>query len=155
MRRLRRLAGLVVPMLLLVLIPGGGIVFIGTSAAGLVDRKIVAINPTIPGVEIHAQATEQIMGSQFLHRSDWVDGAKVILMAMIFGALVVPMHRLDAVGCTLVAACALATVAVTAWYGYTGWHYLIDPGAPMIAVLTACLAGTLSSVLRADGPARS
>ena len=62
------------------------------------------------------------------------------------------MHRLRAVGRTVLAAGALAAVAAGAWYGYTGMRLLVDPGGAMIAVLTACLAGILSSTLRAPRP---
>ena len=39
----------------------GQIVFIGTSAAGLLDLRATPLGETVPGVSIHAQAAEQIL----------------------------------------------------------------------------------------------
>ncbi|HJQ61154.1 MAG TPA: CHASE2 domain-containing protein, partial [Vineibacter sp.] len=46
----------------------GAIVFIGTSAQGLKDIRTTAVDASIPGVEIHAQAVEQIFTDVYLSR---------------------------------------------------------------------------------------
>ena len=46
------------------------IVLVGTSASGLHDLRKSTQGDTIPGVEIHAQAIEQIINDQYLRRHD-------------------------------------------------------------------------------------
>ena len=49
----------------------GRIVLIGTSAAGLKDIRSTAPNPVAAGVEIQAQALEQMILGEHLLRPDW------------------------------------------------------------------------------------
>ena len=64
------------------------IVLVGASAAGLNDLKATPIAPDMPGVEIHAQLIEQVLGQDFLFRPDWAPGAE-ILFAVFVGLVVI------------------------------------------------------------------
>src|SRR5207247_9061959 len=55
----------------------GKIVFLGTSASGLHDIRATPLDAAIPGVEIHAQAIEQAIAGDFLHRPSFADAAEL------------------------------------------------------------------------------
>ncbi|MEP6828488.1 MAG: adenylate/guanylate cyclase domain-containing protein [Aestuariivirga sp.] len=65
----------------------GKLVLIGTSAAGLGDRRISSLGQTVPGVSVHAQAIEQILAGQYLARGEWVTQLEllyIVAAALLF-----------------------------------------------------------------------
>ncbi|HOW89551.1 MAG TPA: CHASE2 domain-containing protein, partial [Elusimicrobiales bacterium] len=66
----------------------GTILFVGTSAAGLKDLRVTALDPRAPGVDVHANAAEQIMLGDYLERPDWAAGAEIVYMLLLGGLLV-------------------------------------------------------------------
>ena len=56
----------------------GHIVFIGTSASGLLDIHGTTLGDNVPGVSIHAQAVEQMLAGRYLTRTDWVSGLEIV-----------------------------------------------------------------------------
>ncbi len=66
----------------------GNIVFIGTSAAGLLDIRTTALGENVPGVSIHAQVLEQILQGDFLRRDGLVEALE-ILSFLVLGLIVV------------------------------------------------------------------
>jgi adenylate cyclase len=65
----------------------GNIVFVGTSAAGLVDIRTTALRESVPGVSIHAQMVEQILLQDFLVRNDLIEALE-ILTFVVLGVIV-------------------------------------------------------------------
>ena len=55
----------------------GAAIFVGTSAAGLLDLRSTPMRIAGPGVELHIQALEQMLLGHFLGRPDWSDGAEL------------------------------------------------------------------------------
>lgn len=123
----------------------GAIVFVGTSAAGLLDLKTTALHPVVPGVELHAQAVEQILTGAFLHRPDWSDGAELLFLFLL-GLIAIPLFsRLGAAWGTAIVLIAIAGAFGASWYGFTAAHVLIDPFYPSIAVIFISLASSLAN----------
>lgn len=58
----------------------GKIVFIGTSAAGLMDIRSTPLDQFYPGVEAQATVADNIIGGDFLHRPDWAPGLELALV---------------------------------------------------------------------------
>ena len=56
----------------------GKILIIGTSAPGLFDLRSTPLENNVPGVNIIANLTDQILSGQFLKRPDWIFGMEVI-----------------------------------------------------------------------------
>ncbi len=52
----------------------GHIVLIGTSAVGLRDIVATPVSAAMPGVMVHAELLDQIVGQTFLTRPDWAAG---------------------------------------------------------------------------------
>lgn len=58
----------------------GKIVLIGTSAAGLLDLRATPFESIFPGVEVHANAIDNIINNEFLAMPNWVDGANLLIV---------------------------------------------------------------------------
>lgn len=58
----------------------GKIVFIGTSAAGLMDIRSTPLDQFYPGVEAQATVADNIVGGDFLSRPDWAPGLELTLV---------------------------------------------------------------------------
>lgn len=70
------------------------IVLIGTSAAGLLDLRSTPFENVFPGVEVHANAIDNIINQDFLASPSWVYGADLlsifVLLLIVLGILMIP-----------------------------------------------------------------
>jgi adenylate cyclase len=128
----------------------GQIVFVGTSAPGLFDIRATPLEPTIPGVEIHAQAIEQIMSGDFLHRPDYADMAEVLYILVLGLLLIWLLPRVGAVWCVVLGGVSTAVIVGGSWYGFSQHGWLIDPIAPSLMVVFVFLSETVLSYLRSE-----
>jgi adenylate cyclase len=124
------------------------IVLIGLTAEGFGDRWATPLGSAMPGVEIHAQAVEQILSGEFLLRPAWATGAEAIAtllggLWLIVLLLALPPRWRDAGAALLVAA-----LAVASWGLFRERHWLIDPSMPAAALLAA-YAATAAALLQA------
>ncbi|WP_439529343.1 CHASE2 domain-containing protein [Pannonibacter sp.] len=119
----------------------GNIVFVGTSAAGLFDIRATPLGQLVPGVSIHAQATEQIISNDFLVRPDWADGLELI--ATFAGGFILVLLLPFAGGlATGVLTLALAgTLTGGAIYLYLTRSLLIDPLYPSVTAFVVFAVG--------------
>lgn len=60
----------------------GRFIFIGTSATGLMDLRTTPLVPALAGVEIHAQALEQMLAGDHLVRPSWATGAELVFLVI-------------------------------------------------------------------------
>jgi adenylate cyclase len=105
----------------------GKIILIGTSAAGLKDQRATPLNPLEAGVNIHAEALEQIILGKYLHRPDWADGAELMAI-LFFGSLLV--FSLQFFGVRLSAAIVFFFVSCllsASWLAFVRLDWLVDP----------------------------
>jgi len=58
----------------------GKVAIVGTSAAGLNDLRAIPFESVYPGVEVHANAIDNILTGDFLSRPNWIDGANLIII---------------------------------------------------------------------------
>ena len=126
----------------------GQLVLIGTSAVGLNDNKTTPVDPSMPGVEIHAQVIESALTRAVLTQPNY--GIAVELCAAIlFGVLVIAFAPLFG-PITLVAVGALfATLLIgTSWYFYTQHRLLIDFTYPLLSTTSIYLTLIFTSFVR-------
>lgn len=128
----------------------GCIVFLGTSAAGLMDQRHTPLNPLAPGVEVHAQVAEQILLQKFLLRPDWADGAELTFL-VLFGILLIGlMRRLGAAGGAALAFLAAGSACGFSWWAFTEKNFLVDPLYPSAVVLLIYFSSSLIAFLRTE-----
>ena len=128
----------------------GNIVLIGTSAAGLKDLRATPLNPASSGVEVHAQAIEQVLLGHYLHRPDWVEGLEVLWMALIGLVLIVVMEMLSAVWGALFTAIMMCGTIWICWVMFVHYLYLIEPLTPSLTILMIYLTSSLSRYIHSE-----
>lgn len=123
----------------------GQIVFIGTGAEGLKDLVATPINDREPGVLVHAQVVEQILGEQFLTRSYKMSRNENWLLVFAGIVLALGLPRLGAFKGVVFSAVIAGGVAYGSWYGFANHQLLINPVYILLAILTSYLLITLST----------
>lgn len=120
----------------------GHIVFVGASAAGLLDARATALGETVPGVSIHAQAAEQVISGQFLNRPDWASGLET-LATLALGLLVCLTILMVGPRLALSVGALSAALAIgLSWLAFSSYGLLLDPLYPAFAALVVHLGVT-------------
>ncbi len=132
----------------------GAICYVGTSAAGLKDLRATPLDPAAPGVEVHANVTEQILLQQFLQRPDWALGAELLYMVALGLTLLFLLPRLGAALCAPVALAGIAAAVGASWHAFANMRYLIDPVFPALGALLIYMSSSLISYLKSEAERR-
>ncbi len=134
-------------------------ILVGTSATGLMDLRATPLALAVPGVEIHAQALEQMLAGDHLVRPSWATGAELAVLAVTGFLAAWLMARSEAVARRIgtsgaLSAAILTCVAIAAVIGLSKVAYgrglLIDPVYPSLALIAVYLAGSLTNYIRAE-----
>ncbi|MDD5656537.1 MAG: adenylate/guanylate cyclase domain-containing protein [Elusimicrobia bacterium] len=132
----------------------GNILYVGTSAMGLKDLRASPLDPALPGVEVHANATEQMLLGRFLQRPDWADGAEILCMLLLGIVLLVGLPYLGAFWCAFVAAAGIAGALGLSWHAFSAKGWLVDPVFPCLTTLTVYMSSSLISFLKSEAERR-
>lgn len=128
----------------------GRIVFIGAGAIGLRDLVSTPVADREVGVAVHAQAVEQMVLGDFLYRPDWVVGLEMIVLLAVGLSLAMTLPRMAALGGAVVACGMVLAVAGGSWYAFRHHNLLLDPTAPMLALLASYIVVTLFTYVREE-----
>jgi adenylate cyclase len=128
----------------------GRILLIGTSAAGLLDLRATPLEPSAPGVSLHAQAIEQILQGSFLQRPDFATAAELLYILVIGLLIAFLIYRLGALGSAVLGGAAVAAVIGISWNAFDAFGWLVDPIYPAVALTAIYLVGTLVVFLRTE-----
>jgi len=128
----------------------GRILLIGTSAAGLLDLRASPLEASVPGVELHAQAIEQILQGAYLQRPDFATPAELLYILVLGLIIAFLIYKSGALGGAVLGAIAVAGVIGISWYAFDDLGWLVDPVYPAIALSAIYLAGTLYMFLRTE-----
>ncbi|CAN5875866.1 adenylate/guanylate cyclase domain-containing protein [soil metagenome] len=121
----------------------GMVIVVGTSAQGLMDLRFSPLGGIVPGVEVHAQAIEQVLTDQLLTRPAWASGAE--LLAAVAGSVIVGVIAMScgaALSVAMFAALSLLMFA-GAWQAFSGARLLLDPSTTTLAWLVVFLPTTV------------
>lgn len=128
----------------------GMIVFVGTSAPGLLDLRSSPNAAAIPGVEIHAQIVEQILLNELIQRPLWADLLEFLALLILGGAMVLLLPRLGPTGCAVLGGISVTAAAGFGWWAFLRVGWLIDPGYPSVGALAVFTTAVLLSFRRSD-----
>ena len=129
----------------------GRIVLVGTSAPGLIDLRATPLDAAIPGVEIHAQAIEQIMlgaqGGASLSRPDYAMAVEIVLTLVMGLAFAFIVLRVSALTSGVLGSAAIASLVIGGWLAFDRLGLLFDPTYPAVTVFLL-VAGASTYVFR-------
>lgn len=128
----------------------GHILFLGTSAKGLLDVKVNPLGGTIPGVEIHAQLVEQIIQKSYLLHPDWSQSATVLFLLASWIILNLLVYRSRALMLACLAITWIGIAFAGSWFGLTREKIFIDPLFPSISLAAMYSAASFSRFLETD-----
>lgn len=117
----------------------GHIVLVGSSAAALGDRRATPIEPSVPGVEIHAQAIEQMIEQRVLERPDWLPGAELVLALALALLVALLLPRVPTAPGAIGVLSVVAALALASWQAFARHGMLIDPILPAAAAILTYL----------------
>jgi adenylate cyclase len=128
----------------------GRIVLVGAGAIGLRDLVATPVQDRELGVVVHAQAIEQMVLQDFLYRPDWAAGLEMtaVLGAGLLLALLLPSR--GAFTGALLAGGLVAAAAGGSWYAFRAQNLLVDPSAPIMALIACYVVITLLTYLREE-----
>jgi len=118
----------------------GAIVFVGTSAIGLVDLRSTPVGVQYPGVESQASIVDAILTGDVPYRPDWAAGANIAAIILIFFLLniIFPV-------CGPLAMVIMGTLVSLAVIGFNFWlwHTLgidLSLAGPLIEIVLIFMA---------------
>jgi adenylate cyclase len=112
----------------------GRIVLVGASAPGLFDLRATPLDTVVAGVEIHAQAVEQILGGGMLQRPDLSTGLEVVFTTLAGLLLASLVRRSGPVSGAVMGGATLIAVLTAAWWARSSHGLLLDPSYPALTL---------------------
>jgi adenylate cyclase len=128
----------------------GYIILIGTSAPGLFDLRTTPLDAAVPGVEIHAQAIEQVLRADHLRRPDFATGAELSFLILFGLLLAAVVYRSSAIWSALLGATVIASSVAASWVAYVSYGWLFDPVYATIALTLLFVATTVHVYLSTE-----
>ena len=113
----------------------GKLVLVGTSATGLGDIKATPVDGAVPGVEVHAQIVESILGQESLTRPAGAKLAEMLATAGVALVIIFLTPKFGALRVLLLGGVLASAVLGISIYGFLGRNLLIDPSFPLVANL--------------------
>ncbi len=124
------------------------IVLIGTTSTGLLDIAATPVGASMAGVEIHAQAVENILSGQALHRPANFAGALELLAAIAIGLLLVICQPLLKARWSILLFLTLVSGTLAAsWFSYAELRLLLDATYPVATALLIFLTLVSSALI--------
>ncbi len=125
-------------------------IFIGSSATGLLDLRATPLAASVPGVEIHAQALEQMLSGEHLVRPAWATGAEILFLIAAGGLVAWLIGRSGAVMAAVASVTAIGLVWAFSSAAFSNAGLLFDPLYSTLAILALYLGGSLTNYVKAE-----
>ena len=132
----------------------GKLVLIGTSATGLFDVRATPLDPVMPGVELHAQALENILAGTSLERPGYAIGAEVCLAILVGLIFIVLAPILGAIPVAALGAAISTAVVGLAWYFFLQQRILLDVVYPLVTGIAVFLTMVFVNYAREEAQRR-
>lgn len=132
------------------LIPKDGIIFLGSSATGLQDLRFGTLGKIIPGVEVHAQLTEQALLGVFATRPLWVQGLETLVMVLAWLVMLAFGSRRGVMPAALAAGGGMLVITGSAVYAWQSMSVMFDPLFASLVLLTTFVAYTVPRQLATE-----
>lgn len=120
----------------------GRIAIVGTSAPGLFDLRATPLDPVISGVEINAQALEQLISQRLLVRPDYAKGMEITITVLSALTLALIVYHSGAAVAAIVGLATVCLFLIGSWFAFTSQSLLLDAVYPIITTTAAYIFGT-------------
>jgi len=120
-------------------------ILIGTTAIGLLDLRSTPLDAAVPGVEIYAQALEQMLSGEHLVRPSFASGLEIFLIVIIGLPVALLIRYLRPFLAASLGIFALFGVFCGSWLAYLYKGYLFDPVYPTISLVLIYAIGLISA----------
>jgi adenylate cyclase len=124
------------------------LVLIGTSAIGLLDRQTTPLDPSMPGVEIHAQIVENALTHGWITSPDYAIGAELFVAVLVSLLVIIFVPVLGAATVAVVGAVIAASLAGVSWYLFRESGILIDVTYALMSTLAIYFVLVFTNYLR-------
>jgi adenylate cyclase len=117
------------------------IVFVGATALGIYDLRVTPFDKNVPGVELHATVTDNIISERFIRQSgieSLIDMAFIVVMGALAYFLTARLHQSRAIPATIV---LLSGYIWFTTYMFNHGHW-ISMIYPVISVVISILVGS-------------
>ncbi len=125
-------------------------IFIGATAVGLFDLRATALSDSMPGVEIHAQALEQMLSGEHAYRPAFATGYELLFLIAVGIGIATLIVRVGPTAAAGAGAAAIAAVGFGSWQAYQNSGLLFDPVYPSIALIALYITGSLSRYILSE-----
>jgi adenylate cyclase len=126
------------------------VIIFGTSAAGLLDIRATPLDPATPGVEVHAQAIEQVVSGVYLLRPDFSEGVEQTFILVLCAGVMLLVPRIGAAWAGAIGFGGAALAVALAWMAFDRFGWLLDPVYPAVAVGFVFIVTTLVVYFRTE-----
>ncbi len=113
----------------------GKVVFVGSSAPGLLDIRINPYEAHYPGIEVHASVVDNILTQHFMSVPIWTPGMQVIGILLIGVLLALILSRVSAYFSLIIASALLVGVWVAGQEAFNAGFFI----SPLYIALTVAL----------------
>jgi adenylate cyclase len=120
----------------------GRIILVGTSATGLQETRTTPLEDAIPGVEIHAQAVEQMLLGDHLRRPSAMTAIETGVTLLGGLLLIFIVARVGAAAGALAGGLSLASAFSISWIAYARHGILFDAVYPAGVLTGLYILGT-------------
>jgi adenylate cyclase len=130
------------------------LVLIGTSAAGLLDLKTTPIDPSMPGVEVHAQVLENVLSNAMLSAPSYTIAVELVA-ALVMGVAIIWLAPILSPALLLLFGVAVIGLIVGAsWYMFAEQKLLIDFTFPLLSSLLIYLTLVFTNFVKEQAQRR-
>ncbi len=112
-------------------------------------------DPVLPGVEIHAEIIEQILGKQFLNRPGFFDGAELCATVAISLGIIFLAPFIGTGTLALLGVLVIGVSSVGALYAYGHFGLLLDPVYPSLTIIIIFILSSILTNLRSETERRA
>lgn len=115
------------------------IALIGTSAAALMDLRSTPFESIFPGVEVHANAIDNIIAKDFLYKSSWIDGANIFIIFITTILVVFLTKKIHLLFIPIFIPSLLFLYSYGLYYVLFNYGLVLNIFFPLISILIATL----------------
>lgn len=113
------------------------IVLVGATAIGIYDLRVTPFSSTFPGVEIHANAIDNILHQNFLIHSSvtrFIDICSIVLFGLILGLLIPRLRPITGMVTAFLMIAAFAGINFFIFFTFNTWLNLVYPLITMATI---------------------